>query len=76
MAASEGEELIVGFPTERVRSRSVHFAETSEMKYIKRLTDYDYEEGIHRHELWYTKIEYGHINMKRANYDAIRALYG
>ena len=44
------------------------------MKYIKRLTDYDYEEGIHRHELWYTKIEYGH--MKRANYDAmIRAIW-
>ena len=42
-SASEGKDLIVGFPTERVRSRSrsVHFAETSETKYIKRLTDYE-----------------------------------
>lgn len=62
-------ELIVDFPTQRVRSRSVHFAEISEMKYVKRLTDYD--EG-NRHELWYSKFEYG--LMKRANWVAVHAI--
>ena len=69
MVKSSG-ELIVDFPTQRVRSRSIHFAERSEMKYVKRLTDYD--EGIHRHELWYSELEYG--LMKRANWDAVHAI--
>lgn len=39
------------------------------MKYVKRLTDYD--EG-NRHELWYSKFEYG--LMKRANWVAVHAI--
>ena len=52
------DDLIVDFPKRRNRHRAVRFAEAARRYIVERHEDYDTENTVARHELWYTKAEY------------------
>jgi hypothetical protein len=52
------DDLIVDFPKRRIRHRAVRFAEAARRYSVERHEDYDTENTVARHELWYTKAEY------------------
>ena len=52
------DDLIVDFPKRRIRHRAVRFAEAARRYIVERHEDYDTENSVARHELWYTKAEY------------------
>jgi hypothetical protein len=52
------DDLIVDFPKRRIRHRAVRFAEVARRYSVERHEDYDTENTVARHELWYTKAEY------------------
>jgi hypothetical protein len=54
-------DLIVDFPQSQRRCnrhRAVRFAEAARRYIVERHEDYDTENSVARHELWYTKAEY------------------
>jgi len=52
-------DLIVDFPHQRNPHRAVRFAAvTAQWHIVERHEDYDTENKVARHELWYTKAEY------------------
>ena len=52
-------DLIVDFPLQRNHHLAVRFADNMVQQHIvERHEDYDTENTVARHELWYTKAEY------------------
>jgi hypothetical protein len=51
-------DLIVDFPHQRNHHRAIRFADTAQIRMVERHEDYDSENKVARHELWYTKAEY------------------
>ena len=51
-------DLIVDFPHQRNPHRAVRFADAAQLHIVERHEDYDSENKVARHELWYTKAEY------------------
>jgi hypothetical protein len=53
------DHLIVDFPHQRNQHhRAVRFADAAQLHIVERHEDYDSENKVARHELWYTKAEY------------------
>jgi len=58
MAQPHHHHLIVDFPPHQRNVLAVRFADTAQVNIVERHEDYDTENKVARHELWYTKAEY------------------
>jgi hypothetical protein len=50
--------LIDDFPPHQRNCRAIRFADVAQIRIVERHEDYDSENKVARHELWYTKAEY------------------
>ena len=57
------DNLIVDFPPTRNQRRAVRFAEAARRCIVERHEDFDSENTVARHELWYTKAEYREMRL-------------